>query len=156
MSTVNKVILIGNLGTDPSVKTSEGGKKIVTLSLATGESWNDRASGERRQRTEWHRVTIFNEHFAGVAERYLRKGGKVYVEGSLQTQIWTDQTGQERFTTQVVIGAYRGELVLLGSPRGDDAEGTDSGDGKNDQGNGAPNGGGHPPGDDIPYAACWQ
>ncbi|MFT9442516.1 MAG: single-stranded DNA-binding protein [Acetobacter papayae] len=110
---VNKVILVGNLGKDPEVRNSQNGAKIVSFSLATSDTWNDRASGERRERTEWHRVVIFNERLADVAERFLRKGRKVYLEGSLQTRKWTDQGGQERFTTEVVIDRFRGELTLL-------------------------------------------
>src|SRR3954453_23149880 len=106
---VNKVILIGNLGKDPEVRSTQDGSKIVNFSLATSETWNDRASGERKERTEWHRVAIFNERLAEVAEKYLRKGSKVYVEGSLQTRKWTDQQGQERYTTEVVLGKFRGE-----------------------------------------------
>jgi len=112
---VNKVILIGNLGKDPEVRNTQDGSKIVNLTLATSETWNDRASGERRERTEWHRVVIFNDRVADVAERFLRKGRKVYVEGSLQTRKWTDQQGQERYTTEVVIGRFNGNLTLLDS-----------------------------------------
>lgn len=118
---VNKVILVGNLGKDPEVRTTQDGTKIVHLTLATSESWNDRSSGERRERTEWHRVVIFNDRIGDVAERFLRKGRKVYVEGSLQTRKWTDQSGQERYTTEVVIGRFRGELVLIDSQRGEDS-----------------------------------
>ena len=110
---VNKVILVGNLGKDPEVRTTQDGTKIVNLTLATSENWNDRASGERKERTEWHRVVIFNDRIGEVAERYLRKGRKVYVEGALQTRKWTDQSGQERYTTEVVIGRFRGELTVL-------------------------------------------
>jgi single-strand DNA-binding protein len=110
---VNKVILVGNLGKDPEVRTSQDGTKIVNLTLATSETWNDRASGERKERTEWHRVVIFNDRVAEVAERYLKKGAKIYVEGSLQTRKWTDQSGQERYTTEVVIGRFKGELTML-------------------------------------------
>jgi single-strand DNA-binding protein len=117
---VNKVILIGNLGKDPEVRTTQDGQKIVNLTLATSESWTDRNSGERKERTEWHRVVIFNDRIGEVAERYLRKGRKVFVEGSLQTRKWTDQSGQERYTTEVVIQRFRGELVLLDSQRGED------------------------------------
>jgi single-strand DNA-binding protein len=112
---VNKVILVGNLGKDPEVRTTQDGTKIVNFTLATSETWNDRASGERKERTEWHRVVIFNENLAGVAEKYLRKGNKVYVEGSLQTRKWTDQSGQEKYTTEVVISRFRGDIALLGS-----------------------------------------
>ena len=112
---VNKVILVGNLGKDPEVRTTQDGTKIVNFTLATSETWNDKASGERKERTEWHRVVIFNENIAGVAEKYLRKGGKVYVEGALQTRKWTDQSGVEKYTTEIVIGRFRGELTLLDS-----------------------------------------
>ncbi len=110
---VNKVILVGNLGKDPEVRTTQDGTKIVNFNVATSETWNDRASGERKERTEWHRVVIFNDRIGDVAERFLRKGSKVYVEGSLQTRKWTDQSGQERYTTEVVIGRFKGELTLL-------------------------------------------
>ena len=120
---VNKVTLVGNLGKDPEVRTTQDGTKIVSFSLATSETWNDRASGERKERTEWHRVVVFNDRIAEVAEKYLRKGRKVYVEGSLQTRKWTDQSGQERYTTEVVIGRFRGELVLIDSNRGEEAGG---------------------------------
>jgi single-strand DNA-binding protein len=118
---VNKVILVGNLGKDPEVRTTQDGTKIVSLTLATSENWTDRASGERKERTEWHRVVIFNDRIGEVAERYLRKGRKVYLEGALQTRKWTDQSGQERYTTEVVIGRFRGELVLIDSQRGEDS-----------------------------------
>ena len=117
---VNKVILVGNLGKDPEVRTSQAGAKIVNLTLATSENWTDRASGERKERTEWHRVVIFNDRIGEVAERYLRKGRKVYIEGSLQTRKWTDQGGQERYTTEVVLSQFRGELVLIDSQRGEE------------------------------------
>jgi len=110
---VNKVILVGNLGKDPEVRTTQDGNKIVNLTLATSETWNDRASGERKEKTEWHRVVIFNDRTADVAERFLKKGAKIYVEGSLQTRKWTDQSGQERYTTEVVIGRFNGQLTML-------------------------------------------
>ncbi len=117
---VNKVILVGNLGKDPEVRTTQSGSKIVNLTLATSENWTDRASGERKERTEWHRVVIFNDRIGDVAERFLRKGRKVYIEGSLQTRKWTDQSGQERYTTEVVLSQFRGELVLIDSQRGEE------------------------------------
>ncbi len=135
---VNKVILVGNLGRDPEVRNTQDGNKIVNLTLATSETWNDRASGERKERTEWHRVVIFNERIAEVAERYLKKGAKIYVEGSLQTRKWTDQSGQERYTTEVVIGRFNGQLTMLdtrasggmgGEPGGGFAGGADAGGG---------------------------
>ena len=110
---VNKVILVGNLGRDPEVRSTQSGDKIVNMSVATSESWKDRMSGERRERTEWHRVVIFNTNLADVAERFLRKGSKVYLEGQLQTRKWQDQSGQERYTTEVVIPRFRGELTML-------------------------------------------
>lgn len=110
---VNKVVLVGNLGKDPEVRTTQDGKKIANLTLATSETWNDRNSGERKERTEWHRVSILNDRVAAVAEQYLHKGSKVYIEGQLQTRRWTDQQGQERFTTETVISGFKGELVML-------------------------------------------
>ncbi|GBD57499.1 single-stranded DNA-binding protein [Gluconobacter wancherniae] len=115
---VNKVILVGNLGKDPEVRNTQSGTKIVNLTVATSDTWNDRQSGERKERTEWHRVVIFNERVADVAERFLRKGRKVYIEGELRTRKWTDQSGQERYTTEVTIDRFRGDLVLIDSNRG--------------------------------------
>ena len=112
---VNKVILIGNLGKDPEVRNTPSGSKIVSFPLATSESWTDKASGERKEKTEWHRIVVFNERIADVAERFLSKGRKVYVEGSLQTRKWTDQSGQDKYTTEIVIDRFRGELTLLDS-----------------------------------------
>ncbi|MEM1288034.1 MAG: single-stranded DNA-binding protein [Pseudomonadota bacterium] len=110
---VNKVILVGNLGADPDVRRLQSGDPVVNLSVATSETWRDRQSGERRERTEWHRVAIFNENLAKVAEQYLRKGSKVYLEGQLQTRKWQDQNGQDRYSTEVVLQKYRGELTML-------------------------------------------
>ena len=110
---VNKVILVGNLGRDPEVRNTQDGSRIVHLSVATSETWKDRGSGERKERTEWHRVVIFNDRLGEIAERYLRKGSKVYLEGTLQTRKWAGQDGQERYTTEVVLGRFRGELTLL-------------------------------------------
>ena len=110
---VNKVILVGNVGKDPEVRNAQDGSKIVNFSLATSETWNDRASGERKERTEWHRVVVFNDRIADVVEKYVRKGSKLYVEGALQTRKWTDQSGAEKYTTEVVIGKFRGELTML-------------------------------------------
>jgi single-strand DNA-binding protein len=112
---VNKVILIGNLGRDPDVRRNGAGDPIVNLRLATSETWRDRQSGERKERTEWHSVVIFNENLAKIAEQYLKKGSKVYVEGQLQTRKWTDQSGQERYSTEVVLQRFRGELTILDS-----------------------------------------
>lgn len=110
---VNKVILIGNLGADPEIRRTQDGRPIANLRVATSDTWRDKASGERRERTEWHRVVIFNENLCRIAEQYLKKGSKVYLEGQLQTRKWTDQQGVERYTTEVVLQNYRGELTLL-------------------------------------------
>ena len=115
---VNKVILIGNLGRDPEVRHTQSGDPIVHLSVATSETWRDRQSGERRERTEWHRVVIFNENLGKIAQQYLQKGSKVYLEGQLQSRKWQDQSGQERYTTEVVLQRYRGELTMLDSRSG--------------------------------------
>lgn len=111
---VNKVTLVGNLGRDPEVRTMSDGGIIVTLSIATSERWHDKASGEKKERTEWHKVVIFNDKIADVAERYLKKGNSVYIEGALQTRKWQDQSGVEKYSTEVVLQKFRGELVLLG------------------------------------------
>ncbi|HXQ40781.1 MAG TPA: single-stranded DNA-binding protein [Candidatus Udaeobacter sp.] len=127
---VNKVILVGNLGRDPEVRSTQDGSKMANFSLATSDTWRDKASGERRERTEWHRVVIFNDRLVDVAEKYLRKGSKVYVEGQLQTRKWTDQGGQERSTTEVVLTRFRGELTMLdgrGGAAGGDAGGISEG-----------------------------
>lgn len=118
---VNKAIIVGNLGRDPEIRNTQSGSKIVNLTIATSDTWNDRSTGERRERTEWHRIVIFNERTADVAERFLRKGRKVYIEGELRTRKWTDQQGMERYTTEVVIDNFRGNLVLLDSQRDGEA-----------------------------------
>lgn len=119
---LNKVQLIGNLGRDPEVRNTQSGGQIVHLSVATSETWNDRQSGERRERTEWHRVVIFSQPLGDVARQYLRKGSKVYLEGQLQTRKWTDQDGRDRYTTEVVLGGYRGQLTMLDSRGGGGGE----------------------------------
>ena len=119
---VNKVILVGNLGNDPEVRNFQNGGKVCNLSVATSENWKDRNTGERRERTEWHRVAIFSEPLVRIAEQYLRKGSKVYLEGQLETRKWQDQSGQDRYTTEIVLRPYRGELTLLDS-RGDNQGG---------------------------------
>jgi single-strand DNA-binding protein len=115
---VNKVILIGNLGRDPEVRRLTSGDPVVNLSIATSESWRDKASGERKEKTEWHRVVIFNENIAKVAEQYLKKGSKIYLEGQLQTRKYTDKDGSEKYSTEIVLQRYRGELAMLDG-RGD-------------------------------------
>ena len=115
---INKVILIGNLGADPEVRTFQNGGRVCNLRLATSEIWRDRETGERRERTQWHQVVIFNENLIRVAEQYLRKGSRIYVEGQLETRKWTDQSGQDRWTTEVVLRPYRGELMMLDGRNG--------------------------------------
>jgi len=163
---VNKVILVGNLGRDPEVRTMQDGNPVVNLSLATSEQWRDKNSGERREKTEWHRVVIFNERLAEVAQKFLRKGSKVYIEGQLQTRKWTDQSGQEKYSTEVVLQRFRGELTMLDS-RGEGGGGfggsddyggaSQGGGGASSGGGGAPSGGGGAPpaggdlDDEIPF-----
>jgi single-strand DNA-binding protein len=153
---VNKVILVGNLGRDPEVRSTQDGLKIVNLSLATSESWRDKNSGERREKTEWHRVVIFNEKLGEVAEKFLKKGSKIYVEGALQTRKWTDQGGQERYSTEVVLQRFRGELTMLdgkgGGGPGGGAGGGDMGEGFSEPASGVRSGGGGGDlDDDIPF-----
>jgi single-strand DNA-binding protein len=118
---VNKVILVGNLGRDPEVRSMQDGRNMVNMSVATSETWRDRQSGERKERTEWHRVVIFNEKLAEVAQKYVKKGSKIYVEGQLTTRKWTDQSGQERYTTEVVIPRFGGALTMLDGRSGGEA-----------------------------------
>jgi single-strand DNA-binding protein len=115
---VNKVILVGNLGRDPEVRHTQDGRPIVNLSVATSENWRDKATGERKEKTEWHRVVIFNENLAKIAEQYLKKGSTVYIEGQLQTRKYTDQSGAEKYSTEVVLQNFRGELTMLGGRPG--------------------------------------
>ncbi|HEX8642188.1 MAG TPA: single-stranded DNA-binding protein [Allosphingosinicella sp.] len=144
MAGVNKVILVGNLGDDPEVRSLNNGGEVVNLRVATSEQWKDR-DGNRQERTEWHRVVIFNENLGRVAKSYLRKGSKVYLEGQIQTRKWTDQSGQDRYSTEVVLQRFRGELVLLDSRGGGgggggdygDSYGSDAGGGSRDFGGGA-------------------
>ena len=136
---VNKVILVGNLGRDPEVRTAQDGSKIVNLSIATSETWKDRSSGERKEKTEWHRVVIFNPNLADIAERYLKKGSTAYIEGSLQTRKWTDKDGAEKYSTEIILSRFNGVLTLLGGRDG----GGSSGGG--DYGSSAPQGGGSAP-----------
>jgi len=160
---VNKVILIGNLGRDPEVRFAQDGTKIVNVSVATSETWKDKSSGERKEKTEWHRVVIFNNHLADIAEKYLRKGSKIYIEGALQTRKWTDNAGIEKYSTEVVLQRYSGELTMLdtrseggggysggggGSSYGD--SGGDPGyGGGSDNNSGGNAGGGNAPGSDL-------
>ena len=151
---VNKVILIGNLGRDPEIRSFQNGGRVANLSVATSESWRDKATGERKEKTEWHRVAIFNDRLVDVVEKYLRKGSKVYIEGQLETRKWTDQSGQEKYTTEVVLRQFRGELTML------DGRGGGAGTGPDEE---AANGGAAPAGggargrksealdDDIPF-----
>jgi len=157
---INKVILVGNLGRDPEIRSTQSGMKLANLRIATSERWKDKQSGEYQERTEWHSVAIFNEHLVNVAERFLKKGSKVYVEGQLQTRKWTDQQGQDRYSTEVVLNRFRGDLQMLDS-RGEGG-GSYAGGGGNDGGyaggssgggsgggGGGDFGGGGPSGDEL-------
>ena len=132
---VNKVILVGNLGKDPEIRRTQDGRPIANLSIATSETWRDKGTGERKEKTEWHRVVVFNDRLVDVIERYLKKGAKVYLEGALQTRKWTDQSGAEKYTTEIVLQKYRGELTMLGG-RGGSGAGTGGGDEMADAGAG--------------------
>ena len=118
MASVNKVILVGNLGADPEVKSFANGGRIANLRIATSESWNDKQTGEKKERTEWHSVTLNSDGLVSVAERFLRKGSKVYIEGKLQTRKWQDQSGNDRYTTEIVVGGFDGKLVMLDGAKG--------------------------------------
>jgi len=137
---VNKVIIIGNLGRDPEVRNTQDGTKVANFTVATSERWRDRGSGEMQERTEWHRIVIFNERLVDVAERFLRKGSKVYLEGALQTRKWTDKDGQEKYTTEIVLPKFRGELTMLDGRR--EGGGDEGGHGGGDFGGGGGGGGG--------------
>lgn len=127
---VNKVILVGNLGADPEIRSMNSGDRIANLRVATSETWRDKSSGERKEKTEWHRVVVFNDNLVTVAEKYLRKGSKLYIEGALQTRKWTDQAGVEKFSTEIVLQKYRGELTMLDAAQGGDrSEGQSRGGG---------------------------
>ena len=144
VGSVNKVILVGNLGRDPEVRTMQSGGKVCNLSVATSERWRDRTSGEQQERTEWHRVVVFDDRLAEVAEKYLRKGSKVYLEGELQTRKWQDQSGQDRYSTEVVLRRFRSQLVMLdsrGGEGGHDAPPADYGGGNTSGGGSGPSGG---------------
>lgn len=148
---VNKVILIGNLGADPDIKRTQDGRPIANLSIATSESWRDKNTGERRERTEWHKVVIFSEGLCKVAESYLRKGAKVYLEGQLQTRKWQDQSGNDRYSTEVVLQGFAGTLTMLDGPGG-----KDSGEREPAGNSGASSGFGGDPDDEIPFAPEWR
>ena len=152
---VNKVILVGNLGRDPEVRSFQNGGKVCNLRIATSESWRDKQSGERKDRTEWHSVAIFNENLAKIAEQYLRKGSKVYIEGQLETRKWQDQSGADRYSTEVVLRPYNGNLTLLDGRDGGGGGGGGSGGGYDDPGygSGSSQGGGGGYGDRSPMPA---
>lgn len=139
---VNKVILVGNVGRDPEVKNMQDGRSMVNMSLATSETWRDRQSGERKERTEWHRVVVFNDKIAEVVQKFVRKGSKLYIEGQLSTRKWTDQSGQERYTTEVVIPRFGGALTMLDGRGGGGGEGGGGGGGMDDDYGGGGGGGG--------------
>lgn len=153
MSSVNKVILVGNLARDPETRTFQNGGKVCNLRVATSERWKDRNTGERKERTEFHSVAIFNEGVGRVAEQYLRKGSKVYIEGQLETRKWQDQSGQDRYSTEVTIRPFKGELTMLDGPNGGQQPGNQYRKGGYDQG-GAPAGGGFD--SEIPFSPVWQ
>ena len=140
-ASLNRVTLIGNLGQDPDIRTTQSGSKIAVFSLATNENWTDRRSGERVERTEWHRIVVFNENLSEIVEQYVRKGDKVYVEGALHTREWTDNDGVKRYTTEITLGAFDGRIVLLGSPRGNGNEQAGAAAGRAGGGNAAREGG---------------
>lgn len=158
---VNKVIIVGNLGRDPEVRSFQNGGRVCSLNVATSESWKDKASGEKKERTEWHRVSIFNDALVGIAERYLKKGSKVYLEGQLETRKYTDKDGVEKYSTEVVLRPYRGELTLLDGRTGgagDSMSGGSDMDSSFGGGNGGGFGGGQSSGgsrndmdDEIPF-----
>ena len=153
---VNKVILIGNLGADPEIRSLGSGDRVANLRIATSETWRDRNTGERKEKTEWHRVVVFNENIVKVCENYLRKGSTVYIEGAIQTRKWTDQSGQEKYSTEIVLQKFRGELTMLGG-RGESADqgeggyssGGYSGGPNNGFGSGGRQGGGSRPSEDF-------
>jgi single-strand DNA-binding protein len=138
---VNKVILVGNLGADPEIRRTQDGRPIANLRIATSETWRDKATGERKEKTEWHRVVIFNEGLCKVAEQYLKKGAKVYIEGALQTRKWTDQQGVEKFSTEVVLQGFNSVMTMLDGARGGGGNFV-ADEGGGDYGSGAPSGGG--------------
>jgi single-strand DNA-binding protein len=146
---VNKVILVGNLGRDPEVRRSNDGSKIVNMSVATSETWNDKSSGERREKTEWHRVVIFDDRLADVAEKYLKKGSKVYLEGQLQTRKWAGTDGVDRYSTEVVLSKFRGTLTMLDGARREDENDSDYTPSGGGGGYGGPASGGGRGGDDL-------
>jgi single-strand DNA-binding protein len=157
---VNKVILIGHLGADPEIRRTQDGKPIASMRLATSESWRDKNSGERKEKTEWHSVVVFNEGIAKVCEQYLKKGAKIYIEGSLQTRKWQDQQGQDRYITEIVLAAFNGTLTMLDSQRGErapaangpDEYGSSSSRGSSRSSSGTTGGGfSHDMDDDIPF-----
>lgn len=137
---VNKVILVGNLGNDPVIRSTQDGKEIANLSIATSESWKDRNTGERREKTEWHRVAIFNEALVNIARNYLKKGSKIYIEGALQTRKWVDQSGVEKYSTEVVLQGFNATLTML-DPKGGGSSGGEYSGGGYSQENSAPRGG---------------
>ncbi len=160
---VNKVILVGNLGRDPEIRSMPSGERIANLSIATSETWRDKSSGERKEKTEWHRVVIFNDNIVKVVENYVKKGSTVYIEGSLQTRKWTDKDGVEKYSTEVVVGKFKGELTMLGGRADGASQGGGMGGGRggdDDYGSGFSTGGANKPSgpkesydlnDDIPF-----
>jgi len=156
---VNKVILVGRLGADPEIRRTQSGKPIANLSIATSQSWRDKDSGERKEKTEWHRVCIFNEGLCGIAEKYLKKGSNVYLEGALQTRKWTDNNGQDRYATEVVLQGFGGTLTMLGSRNdGDSQQSNQSGKNQYEEQSGGrgPSSMGADMDDSIPFNLEWR
>ena len=157
-ASLNRVQLIGNVGRDPEIRSTQGGERIANLTVATSESWTDKRSGEKKERTEWHRIAIFNDGLVGVVERFVHKGSRIFVEGQLTTRKWTDQSGQEKYSTEINLGKFNGSLILLdGKQSGGESAGraSEPHPGKPGGYPQEPKGGGDLD-DDIPFAACWQ
>ncbi|MES3028542.1 MAG: single-stranded DNA-binding protein [Pseudomonadota bacterium] len=159
---INKVILVGRLGADPEIRSMNSGDRIANLRLATSETWRDKSSGERKEKTEWHRISVFNDHLVKVVEQYLKKGSHVYLEGSLQTRKWTDQAGVEKFSTEVVLQKFRGELTMLDGPSGGDTSSAERSTGSSGFGSGTGGGGSGPREDfsadldsEIPFVSAY-
>lgn len=155
MASLNRVTLIGNVGRDPEIRTTQGGQKIANLSIATTDKWKSK-DGERHEKTEWHRVVIFNEGLAGIVEKYVRKGSQLMLEGSLQTRKWQDQSGQDRYSTEVVLSAYNGQIILLDKPNGNSRESTQSNGHSESKGGNAMTGGTGAFNDEIPFEMPWK
>lgn len=154
---LNKASILGNVGKDPEIRNTQAGAKIANLTVATSETWKDKASGEKKEKTEWHKIVVFNPHLVGIIETHIRKGSKIYVEGSIQTRKWTDQQGMDRYSTEIVMGQYGGTLLILDKGGEQQSAPTQQAAPRQEARQPAqqPYGGG-PLDDEIPFAACWQ